>query len=60
MSQLGKEWLLSAEMDIDIESRYPNEFGLLPSGKPTLDDAGEFYEFAKKIYEKAKQIVLVD
>jgi HEPN domain-containing protein len=44
--------------DLYIETRYPNEFGLLPSGKPTLDDAGEFYEFAKMIYEKAKQMVL--
>ena len=43
--------------DLYIESRYPNEFGLLPSGKPTLEDAREFYDFAKMIYEDVKQIV---
>jgi HEPN domain-containing protein len=38
--------------DLYIESRYPGEFGLLPSGKPTLADAMEFYTFAKSIYEQ--------
>ncbi len=40
------------------QSRYPNEFGVLPSGKPTLEDAREFYDFAKMNYENTKQIVL--
>ena len=33
-----------------IDSRYPGEFGLLPNGKPTLEDAREFYQFARHIY----------
>lgn len=33
-----------------IDSRYPGEFGLLPNGKPTLQDAREFYQFAQVIY----------
>ena len=38
-----------------IESRYPGSFGLLPNGRPTLDDVKEFYEFAKNILEAVKQ-----
>ncbi|HBF36392.1 MAG TPA: hypothetical protein DDW50_03640 [Firmicutes bacterium] len=44
--------------DLYIESRYPNEFGLFSGGKPTLEDARKFYDFAKMTYEKIKQIVL--
>lgn len=36
--------------ELYIESRYPGDFGLLPNGKPTLEDAQEFYAFAKSIY----------
>lgn len=30
-----------------IDSRYPGDMGLLPYGKPTLEDAREFYKFAQ-------------
>jgi len=43
-----------------IESRYPGDMGLLPYGKPTLEDAKEFYEFANDIFEKVCQILEVD
>ncbi|MBD3308786.1 HEPN domain-containing protein [candidate division KSB3 bacterium] len=33
-----------------IDSRYPGEFGLLPDGKPSLEDAKEFYQFAQDIH----------
>ena len=36
--------------ELYIESRYPGDFGLLPSGKPTQEDAQEFYTFALGIY----------
>lgn len=36
--------------ELYIDSRYPGEFGLLPNGKPTLQDAREFYQFAQDIY----------
>lgn len=40
-----------------IDSRYPGELGLLPDGKPCLEDARLFYEFAVTIYEAVfKQI----
>ena len=32
--------------ELYIDSRYPGDMGLLPYGKPTLEDAREFYEFA--------------
>ena len=34
-----------------IEARYPGDFGLLPNGKPTLNDAKNFHDFAVKIFE---------
>ncbi len=38
--------------DLYIESRYPGELGLLPSGKPTLTHAREFFEVAKSLYDQ--------
>jgi HEPN domain-containing protein len=43
-----------------IESRYPGDMGLLPYGKPTIEDAKKFYEFANDIFEKVCQILEVD
>lgn len=39
------------------DSRYPGDMGLLPYGKPTLEDATEFYDFAKIIFEKVCTIL---
>ena len=33
-----------------IDARYPGAFGLLPNGKPTQQDAQQFYNLAKDIY----------
>jgi HEPN domain-containing protein len=38
--------------DLYIESRYPGELGLLPSGKPTLIHARKFFEVAKSLYDQ--------
>ncbi|GAK56591.1 HEPN domain protein [Candidatus Vecturithrix granuli] len=46
---IDEETLLKIN-ELDIDSRYPGEFGLLPYGKPTLADAREFYQFAQEIY----------
>ena len=35
-----------------IEARYPSEFGLLPFGKPTDEDAVAFYEFASMTFQQ--------
>ena len=37
-----------------IDSRYPADFGLLPDGKPDIEDAEAFYNAAKRIYEVVK------
>ncbi len=35
-----------------IDSRYPGDMGLLPNGKPTLQDAQIFYDFANNIFKE--------
>lgn len=34
-----------------IDARYPGDFGLLPSGKPTLGEARSFLELAEQVYQ---------
>jgi len=36
--------------DLYLDTRYPGNLGLLPRGKPSKEDALQFYNFAKKIY----------
>ena len=38
--------------ELYIDSRYPGDMGLLPHGKPTLEDAKEFYDFALEVFDK--------
>ena len=42
------------------DSRYPGSFGLLPNGKPTLEDAKEFYEFALDIFDRVCKLLEID
>ncbi|MFH0925096.1 MAG: hypothetical protein V1872_05600 [bacterium] len=42
---------------MSIESRYPAELGLLPKGKPTLQESKEFFIFAKDAFNKVKRIL---
>jgi HEPN domain-containing protein len=35
-----------------IEARYPGELGLLPNGKPSIEDAQRFSDFAKERYHE--------
>ena len=37
--------------DLYVSSRYPGDIGLLPNGKPGIDDALMLYNFAKDLYE---------
>lgn len=37
-----------------IEARYPDEMGLLPFGKPTLNESSYFYKFSLQIWNQAK------
>lgn len=41
-----------------IESRYPGNLGLLPDGKPSLDEAQEFYNFALDIVKTIKEKII--
>ncbi|MBF0205000.1 MAG: HEPN domain-containing protein [Desulfamplus sp.] len=43
-----EEDLLIMLDNLYIDARYPGDFGLLPDGKPTLNDAQEFYNFASE------------
>ena len=38
--------------ELYIESRYPGDFGLLPQGKPSLENANSFYSSAQSIFEE--------
>lgn len=38
-----------------ISARYPGDLGLLPDGKPTIEDTNKYFQFAKNIYEQVKQ-----
>jgi len=41
-----------------IDSRYPSEFGILPYGKPTVEDATEFYKFAKRVVSEISNFLM--
>ena len=41
-----------------IEARYPGDMGLLPNGKPDIDDAKGFYSCAKKIYGDVQKLIV--
>ncbi len=43
--------------DLYINARYPGELGLLPYGRPSSDDARQFYGFAAEVYRKAWELV---
>ena len=40
-----------------ITSRYPSDIGMIPTGKPTHQDAKEFYESAKKIFDEISKLI---
>lgn len=54
----GDDSVLVSLLDsLYIEARYPGEMGLLPEGKPSIDESVEFYNFAKRIFDKVKMIL---
>jgi HEPN domain-containing protein len=48
------ESILDTLNQLYTEARYPSEFGLLPHGKPSSDDANMLFEFAKDIVRNAE------
>lgn len=49
--------LLDALDTLYTDARYPGEIGLLPKGKPTIEDAKEFYAFAKSVNRKIAEML---
>jgi len=41
-----------------VDARYPADFGLLPNGKPTVEEAIAFSDLAIYIYNKIKSVLL--
>jgi len=53
--ELDVNMILIEQLDkLYTDARYPGELGLLPDGKPGLQDAKKFYDFAKYVYETIK------
>jgi len=46
--------------ELYTESRYPGDLGLLPQGKPTLQDAKEFYDFAQEVFERVCKLLDIE
>jgi len=43
--------------EVYISSRYPGDLGLLPSGKPSIKDAKELYDFTNFLYHSVKKSI---
>ena len=53
----ANEDLIIALDSLYIESRYPGELGLLPMGKPTIQQAEQFNTFAKEVYQNTIKLL---
>ena len=51
------ELTLKEISDIYTEARYPGELGLVPYGKPTIQDAERFYDTAKTVYNDVSSLL---
>ncbi len=43
--------------EVYINSRYPGEFGLLPYGNPTTEDADRFHQFARNVFDQVSALL---
>jgi HEPN domain-containing protein len=51
--------LIISELDrLYIDARYPIELGLMPHGKPTVEEAGIYYQEALSIKEQTEMFLL--
>ena len=51
------EDMLSLLNKLYIDSRYPGNFGLLPSGAPSLEDAEQFSAFAVDVLQMTRNLL---
>ena len=55
---LNYDETIIAEIDrLYIDSRYPGDFGLMPFGKPTINEAKAYYQQAKELKEEVEKIL---
>lgn len=43
--------------EVYINSRYPGEFGLLPHGNPSTEEAESFYQFARNTFAQIQNLL---
>jgi len=43
--------------ELYIDSRYPTDIGILPEGKPSTQNARDFFCFAQKLYDNTQDII---
>ena len=43
--------------EVYTSTRYPGDLGLIPSGKPTIQDAKELLDFADALYRNVKKML---
>lgn len=48
------EDMLEKTDTVYTETRYPGDIGMLPEGKPSINEAKELYDFASYIFRKTK------
>jgi len=41
--------------EVYIDARYPADLGLMPDGKPTIDESKNFVDFTETLYNRLKQ-----
>jgi HEPN domain-containing protein len=47
--------LLAIINEVYIDARYPGDLGLLPMGKPTINEAETFISFTEQLFKRLKQ-----
>ncbi len=64
LGMVRKQMSLDVDLDIIkrldevyISTRYPGDLGLLPSGKPTIQDAKELFDFSDALYRNVKKLL---
>jgi hypothetical protein len=60
MKSISVAWLSAANDDLDklyVDARHPADLGLLPDGKPTIEEAIAFNKLAIYIHNKIKSVL---
>ena len=51
------EDMLEVTDQVYTETRYPSDAGMLPEGKPSIEEAKELYNFANYIFQNTKKML---